>query len=367
MSWKFYFSIFLCLGGMQQTLGAASRIKDIASFEGVRDNQLTGTGLVVGLNGTGDRSQTIFSTQALANMLERSELTVNSTQMRVKNIAVVSVTATLPPSAHQGSQVDITVSSIGDASSLQGGVLLQTPLRAADGMVYVAAQGQITLGGFSGGGGGNRVQSNHPTGGRIPNGGIIERNAPQIDYNGKSRLNLILHQNDFTTASRAVHVINASASAEIARAMDGRTIEINVPSSFSGRIIDFIALIENAEMEVDVPARVVINEKTGTIVFGKDVKVAEVSIIHGSLSLQVGTIFNVSQPQGLSKGETTVTPETVLNVQEDKGRTATLHNGASVEEIVKALSAIGAGPRDIIAILQAIKALGALQAELEII
>jgi flagellar P-ring protein FlgI len=367
MNWKIPFvSIILCLAGAQPFLRAASRIKDIASFEGVRDNQLTGIGLVVGLNGTGDRSQTIFSTQALANLLERSGITVNPERLRVKNIAVVNVTATLPPFSHQGSRIDVTVSSIGDAQSLQGGVLVQTPLRAADNMVYVVAQGQVALGGFSGGGNGNRIQSNHPTGGRIPNGGIVEHESTG-DYSGKSLLKLVLYQNDFTTASRAVRAINAAAVSDISRAVDGRTIEINVPANYSTRIVDFVALIENAAMEVDVPARVVINEKTGTIVFGKDVQIAEVAIIHGSLSLQVGTVLNVSQPEAFSKGQTTVVPDTVVTLQEEKGRTATLHNGASVEEVVRALSAIGAGPRDIVAILQAIKAQGALQADLEVI
>ena len=347
-------------------VNAASRIKEIATLQGVRDNQLTGIGVVVGLNGTGDRSQTIFSTQALTNMLERYGVTVNPNQIRVKNIAVVTVTATLPPSIRQGSKIDVTVSSFGDAQSIQGGELIQTPLYAADNMVYVVAQGRVVLGGFSGGSGGNRVQSNHPTGGRIPNGGIVEREVA-VDLSGKSQLEFALHQNDFTTASRAVHAINASAAAEIARAVDGSTIVINVPANYSTHIVDFIALIENASMEVDGPARVVINEKTGTIIFGQDVQIAPVSIIHGNLSLQVGTVLNVSQPEALSKGETTVVPNTVVSVQEEKGRTATLHNGASVEEVVKALGAIGAGPRDIIAILQAIKAQGALIADLEII
>jgi len=357
---------FLTIAGTLSILHAASRIKDIASFEGIRDNQLVGYGLVVGLNGTGDRSQTFFSTQTLANLLERSGITINPDQVRVKNIASVMVTATLPPSVRQGSRIDVMVSSIGDAQSLQGGVLIQTPLRAADNVVYAVAQGPVTLGGFSGGGNSNRVQSNHPTGGRIPNGGIVEHEA-RIEISGKSRLNLVLYQNDFTTASRAVQAVNASAASEIARAVDGRTIEINVPANYTNRIVDFIALIENASMEVDGPARVVINEKTGTIVMGKDVQIADVSIIHGSLSLQVGTVLNVSQPEAFSKGQTTVVPDTTVTVQEEKGRTATLHKGASVEEVVKALNAIGAGPRDIIAILQAIKAQGALQADLEVI
>lgn len=348
-------------------LQAASRIKDIASFEGIRDNKLTGVGLVVGLNGTGDRSQTLFATQALANMLERNGITVSPTAIRVKNIALVSVNATLPTSSRQGSRIDITVSSVGDASSIQGGVLLPTPLMALNGLEFAVAEGQIALGGFSAGGGGNRVQQNHPTVGRIPNGGTVEREAT-VDLTGKSRLNLVLYQSDFTTASRAVQAVNNSAGSEIAHALDGRTIEIAVPANYSSRIVEFMSLVESATMEVDSQARVIINEKTGTIVLGKDVRISGVSIIHGSLSLQVGTIYKVSQPEPFSRtGETIVVPDTAVSVQEEKGRTVTLHNGASIEEVVKALNAIGAGPRDIVAILQAIKAQGALQADLEII
>jgi flagellar P-ring protein precursor FlgI len=290
--------LFMMLSGVwinPLTAPAASRIKDIASFEGVRENQLVGYGLVVGLNGTGDRRQTYFSTQTLANMLERSGLTIDPEQVRVKNIAAAMVTASLPPFIHQGSTIDVTVSSIGDAQSIQGGVLIMTPLYAADGQVYVTAQGPVLLGGFRAGGGNTRVQLNHPTVGRIPNGGMVERNVT-VDFTGKADLNLVLHRSDFTSASRAVRAINEALGPDVADALDGRTIAIRVPSAYSGRIIEFMSLVENATMEVDSPARVVINEKTGTIVLGKDVKIAEVSIIHGSLSLQVGTVFHVSQP-----------------------------------------------------------------------
>ncbi len=345
----------------------ASRIKDVASFEGVRDNQLVGYGLVVGLNGSGDRSQTFFSTQTLANMLERSGITIFPDQIRVKNIAAVMVTANLPPFVRQGSRIDVTVSSIGDAQNIQGGVLIMTPLKSATNEVFATAQGEVVLGGFSSGGTLNRVQLNHPTVGRIPNGALVEKEVG-VTLAGKSHLNLVLHDNDFTTASRAVRAINETAGVEIASAKDGRTIAISVPANYSDRIVEFIALVENAKMDVDFPAKVVLNEKTGTIIMGKDVKIAEVSIIHGSLSLQVGTIFNVSQPAPFSeRGRTTVVPEKTISMQEDKGQTLTLREGASVEELVRALSSIGAGPRDIIAILQAIKAAGALQAELEVI
>jgi flagellar P-ring protein precursor FlgI len=355
------------LGCLPCSSPAASRIKDVAAFEGVRENQLHGYGLVVGLNGTGDRSQTFFSTQTLANMLERSGVTISPERVRVKNIAAVMVTAVLPPFTRQGSRVDVTVSSIGDAQSLQGGVLIMTPLRAANSEVYVSAQGDVTLGGYSAGGVANRVQLNHPTVGRIPNGGLVEKEVA-VELNGKSRLKLVLNRSDFTTATRAARAINDKSGSGIANPLDGRTIEINVPPDYSSRIIEFMSLVENATMDVDIPARVVMNEKTGTIVLGKDVRIAEVSIIHGGLSLQVGTSYNVSQPMPYSiGGQTAVVPDVNISVKEEKGQTVMLHEGSSVEEVVRALTSIGATPRDVIAILQAIKAQGALQAELEII
>ena len=365
-TWTYLYLAFCLAGLIQSPLPAASRIKDIAAFEGVRDNQLVGYGLVVGLNGTGDRSQTVFSTQTLANMLERSGLTINPEAVKVKNIAAVMVTAILPPSIRQGSPVDVTVSSIGDAQSLQGGILIMTPLFGANNQIYVTAQGAINLGGFSAGGSNNRVQTNHPTVGRIANGGLVEKEI-LVDFNGKSKLNLVLNRNDFTTASRAVRAINETSGAGIASALDGRTIEIQVPPGYGNRIVEFMAMVENARMEVDNAAKVVLNEKTGTIILGRDVKIAEVSIIHGTLSLQVGTTLQVSQPAPFGEGETKVVPQQTISAQEEKGRTVSLREGASVEEVVRALNAIGAGPRDVIAILQAIKAQGALQAELEVI
>ncbi len=346
---------------------AASRVKDIASFQGVRDNELVGYGLVVGLNGTGDRSQTFFSTQTLANLLLRSGVTVSPAQIRVKNIAAVIVTALLPPFARQGSRIDVTVSSIGDAQSLQGGVLIMTPLRAANNVEYVTAQGPLAIGGFSAGGATARVQSNHPTVGRIPNGGLVQQSIG-VDFSSKTHLDLVLRETDFTTAARAVRAINETVGEAVASASDGRTVAIRVPEAFSNRVIEFMSLVENARMDVDSRAKVVVNEKTGTVILGKEVRISEVSVIHGNLSLQVGTIFSVSQPAPFSRsGQTVTVPETTVSVQEDKGRNVTLREGASVEELVRALGAIGASPRDVIAILQAIRAMGALQSELEII
>jgi len=346
-------------------LEAASRIKDVAAFEGVRENQLFGYGLVIGLNGSGDGTQAKFTTQTLANMLERAGVTIDP-GIRTKNIAAVMVTANLPPFARQGSRIDVVVSSLGDAKSLQGGSLIMTPLQAADGQVYATAQGQIALGGYSVGGGGARAQMNHPTTGLISNGGLVEREV-EVDLVGSRRLNLVLNRNDFTSVSRAVRSINDTLGFDAAEALDGRTISIMVPAEYLNRPVELMALIENARVEIDNPARVVMNERTGTIVLGKEVSVSGISIIHGSLSLQVGTIFTASQPNPFSQGETVVLPEDTLTVEEEPARTATIREGATVEEIVRALNDIGATPRDVIAILQAIKAQGALAAELEII
>ncbi len=363
----YFFMTIVLVGLCPISISAASRIKDVASIEGVRDNQLNGLGLIVGLNGTGDRSQTVFSTQALANMLQRSGITISADKIRVKNIAAVMVTAVLPPFARQGNHIDVTVSSMGDAQSLQGGVLIRTPLKAANGQVYVAAQGEVTIGGYSGGGANSRVQLNHPTVGRIPNGGLVESDL-NLDIVGKSKFNLVLNRSDFTTALRAARAINQASEAGVANPVDARTIAFNVPASYSNRVIEFLSVVENATMDVDSPARVVVNEKTGTVVLGKDVRIAEVSIIHGGLSLQVGTILEVSQPSPFSStGQTAVVPKESVTVKEEKGQAVTLREGASVEEVVRALNSIGATPRDVIAILQAIKAQGALQAELEVI
>ncbi|NWG13347.1 MAG: flagellar basal body P-ring protein FlgI [Acidobacteria bacterium] len=349
-----------------QQLQGTSRVKDVAAFEGVRDNQLVGYGLVVGLKGTGDRSQTFFSTQTLANMLERSGVTISPERVRVKNIAAVMVTANLPPFVRQGSRIDVTVSSIGDAQDIQGGVLILTPLRAPNGEVYATAQGQVVLGGFSAGGRANRVEVNHPTVGRIPNGALVEQEVP-VTLTGKTGLNLVLNHNDFTTASRAVRAINEAAGSPVAAAIDGRTIAVQVPDAYAQRIVDFMALVENARMDIDSRAKVVVNEKTGTIVMGKDVRIGSVSIIQGSLSVQVGTTLDVSQPAPFSEGQTVVVPSQTVGAQEDRGRSVTLKEGTTVEEVVRALNMIGAGPRDVVAILQAIKAQGALHADLEII
>jgi len=244
--------------------------------------------------------------------------------------------------------------------------LIMTPLLAADGQVYAVAQGQIALGGYSAGGGAARAQVNHTTSARIANGGLVEKEV-EINLPSRRSLNLVLNRNDFTSASRAVEAINNVFGYDVANAVDGRTIAINVPSEYANRQVEFMAVVENVRVEMDNSARVVMSERTGTIVLGKEVRISEVSIMHGSLSLQVGTLFTASQPNPFSQGETVILPEEILTVVEEPARTATIREGASVEEIVRALTDIGATPRDVIAILQAIKAQGALAAELEII
>jgi len=347
-------------------LGAPSRIKDIARVQGVRENQLIGYGLVVGLDGTGDSRQTRFTTQTLGNLLQLEGIVIDPASVQVSNTAAVMVTATLPPFSRVGSRIDISVASIGDADSIQGGVLLMTPLKAANGEVYAVAQGAVSIGGFATKTATSSVQKNQPTAGRVPEGALVEREVA-FELQGKPVLRLVLNQDDFTTASRLASTVNRKLSATLAQAVDSRTVEVAVPSDFRDRMVEFIAGIENESLEVDRTSKVVLNEKTGTIVFGGDVVVAPVTIVHGSLSVQVGTEFQVSQPQPFGNGETVVVPQETVQVQEDAGKSVTITEGSSIQDVVKALNSIGATPRDILAIIQAIKAAGALGSELEII
>jgi len=349
-----------------------TRLKDLVSIEGVRDNQLIGYGLVVGLSGTGDKVQTVFSTQSLTNLLARMGVQINPTLILVKNIAAVLVTANLPPFAQPGSRIDITVAAIGDASNLQGGTLILTPLKAADGQVYAAAQGSVVTAGFvakrGGAGGGTSQNVNHPTAGRIPNGAIIEKLAPSIAPEG--RVKLQLHLADFTNAGRISSVINqrfGSEGVQPARAENSGLVAVDLPAAYKGKGVEFLGELETLIVETDLPARIIVNERTGTIVMGKDVRIAPVAVLQGNLSVEIQTILNTSQPGPLSRGQTTVTPEVVVTAKEEKTRNVVLKQGASVEELVRALTAIGSTSRDIIAILESLKAAGAIQAELEVI
>ena len=353
-------SFFLLLNTAQ-----AARLKDLITVEGVRSNQLVGYGLVVGLNGTGDGDQTKFTVQSVVNMLEHFGIKVNRQQVKLKNVAAVMVTAELPPFVRQGQKLDVLVSSIGDAKSLQGGTLLLTPLRGPDGKVYALAQGPVSIGGFAAGGAGGSVQKNHPTVGRIPSGAVVEREVP-VDINDKASLHLSFRETDFATVSRAAESINAYLGGPFATPLDGRTINLTVPPSYHGKVVKLLAEIGELSIEPDVPARVVIDERTGTVVMGENVRVSKVAIAHGNLSVQIRERASVSQPPPFSPGATVVTPETEVVAKEEKARVVVIEEGASVGELVRALNAVGATPRDLIAIFQAIKAAGALQAELVI-
>jgi len=345
---------------------ASMRLKDLVSVEGVRDNQLVGYGLVVGLAGTGDKRQTFFSSQSLTNMLTRMGITVNPTQILVRNMAAVMLTADLPPFAQPGTHIDVTAAAVGDASDLRGGVLLMTSLKGGDGQTYAVAQGPVVTGGFVAGRGGNSQTVNHPTVGRVPEGAIIEKPAPSVPPT--TCVKLQLHQEDFTTAARIVAALNKSFGGDnVARAENSAVVTVNAPPLYASHPVEFLAAIENVTVDADRPAKVVVNERTGTIVMGKDVKIAPVSILHGGLTVEIQTQYTVSQPAPFSQGQTTVTPQVGVGVKEDKARNIVLKEGASVEDLVRALTAIGSTPRDIIAILQNLRVAGALEAELEVI
>ena len=361
---------FLCLLALVPVAGAAggTRLKDLVSIEGVRDNQLVGYGLVVGLNGTGDKRQTVFSSQSLTNLLARMGVQVSPTAILVRNTAAVLVTADLPPFAQPGTRIDIAVAAIGDSTNLQGGILILTPMKGPDGQVYAAGQGSVVTGGFSAGRGGTSQTLNHPTAGRVPNGAIIEKLAPSVAPGG--RIKLQLRHADVTTAARISEAINkkfGSDGAEPARAENSALVSVDTPAVYKTNVVEFLGEVENLSVEADRPARIVINERTGTIVMGKEVRIAPVAILHGALTVEIQTNLITSQPAPLSSGQTTVTPETSVNAKEEKARNIMLKQGSSVEELVRALTAIGSTPRDIIAILQNLKASGALEAELEVI
>jgi flagellar P-ring protein precursor FlgI len=348
-------------------LSGGARLKELVTIEGARENQLLGYGLVVGLAGTGDRRQTVFSAQSLTNLLERMGVSVPPSAIRVNNVAAVMVTANLPPYAQPGMRLDVTVAAVGDATNLQGGLLLLTSLRGADGQVYAVAQGPVVTGGFVAGGMGTQQTVNHPTTGRVPNGAIVERPAPTPAPSGELRLQL--RYADFTTAARIAEAINKKfgGDAPVARAENSAVVAVQAPAPYAGRLAEFLAEMENLTVEADRPAKVVINERTGTIVMGKEVRISPVAIMHGSLTVEIQTAFAVSQPAPLSGGTTQVVPQVGVGVKEDKARNVVLKQGATVEELVRALNAIGSTPRDIIAILQNLRAAGALEAELEVI
>lgn len=338
------------------------RVKDIARVQGVRDNQLTGYGLVVGLSGSGDSNKSEFTIQSIANMLKAFGVSADLSQLQPKNVAAVMVTAKLPPFTRSGEMIDITVSSLGDAKSLQGGTLVQTPLKAANGQVFAVAQGPISIGGFSVSSGGSRQQKNFPTVASIPGGAIVERDLDiQLVNNGSIALSLL--QPDFTTAVRISEAIDGRFGT-ISHARDAGSVVVDVPAWQQGNLVSFIAAIEELTVEPDVAAKVVINERTGTVVMGSDVAISEVAVAQGGLTVKIVSEKQVSQPGPFSDGRTAVVEQTEIEVKEEPANLVVLPATASVGDVVKALNAVGATPREIISILQAIKAAGALHAEL---
>jgi flagellar P-ring protein FlgI len=353
-----------------QTVEHKLLIRDVASVEGIRDNSLIGYGLVVGLRGTGDKQQTYFTIQTLASILQRMGVeippSVLQTTVQVKNVAAVFVTANLPPFARPGMHLDVTVSSAGDARSLEGGLLLLTPLYAADGQVYAAAQGPVVLGGYAAGSGTNSKQVNHPTTARIPNGALIERDSA-LDLAKLHNFSLLLNEASFTTVEAVASAVNRELASPAAKVIDSRRVEIDPSAAGSADLPALLARIENLEIEVRRQAKVVVNERTGTVVLGQDVRLGAVSILHGSFSVEVSTTYTASRPNPVSGGQTEVLPETKLTAKENPARNVALGEGASVQELVTRLQAIGATARDVVSILQAIKAAGALEADLEVI
>jgi flagellar P-ring protein precursor FlgI len=341
----------------------SERIKDIARFEGFRENQLIGYGLVVGLDGTGDKG--IATMQAVANMLQRMGITVRPSDIKAKNTAAVIVTASLPPFPKPGMKVDALVSTIGDAKSLQGGTLLLTPLKGPDGRVYGLAQGPVSIGGFTGGGG-TRIQKNHPSAGKVPGGVIIEK-EPSFMLSLDGNLRLFLMRPDFSVASEIEKKINNTFGPDTAIAEDSTSIKIRIPEPYMSRPVEFITMIEAIEIKMDMPAKVVINERTGTVVIGENVKLSPVAIAHGNLTIEIKTTYKVSQPPSFApeSAETVVVPEREVKAKEEKASLVEV-SGATLGEIIRALNTLGVTPRDLIAILQALKEAGALKAEIEI-
>ena len=350
------------------TVAASVQLRDLVTLEGAPDNQLIGYGLVVGLAGTGDRRQTVFSAQSLANMLERMGVSVNPTAIQIKNTAAVMVTATLPAFVRPGTRIDVTASSMGDAQNLQGGLLLLTALKGVDGQTYAVAQGPVVTGGFSAGKGGTTQTVNHPTVGRVPGGAILQRAAPSRDPGAQIRLQL--RQADFVTAARVAKALNrrfADGVAPVARADNAGLVSVSLPAEYASRSTEFLADLELLDVSIERAARVVVNERTGTIVMGKEVHIGPVAILQGNLTVEIQTSFAVSQPAPLGTGSTEVVPQTSVTAKQEKARNVVLKQGATVEELVRALAAIGASARDVIAILQNLHAAGALAADVEVI
>lgn len=365
----------------------AARIKELTELKGVRANQLVGYGLVVGLNGTGDGKDSQFTFQSLASLLERMGVTVDPKNVeKIQNVAAVMVSADLPAFAKAGSRIDVTVSSIGDAESLTGGTLLVTPLKGADGKVYAVAQGPVSTGGFSVSGKSAKITKNFPTVGRIVAGGIIENEIP-YGFAGKDSLVFSLENPDFTNAARIAERINQAMDGRVAKALDAGTVEVEIPQAYEGNTVELVAMIEQLNIDPDRSCKVVINERTGTVVIGEDVRISTVAIAHGNLSIEIRESQDVSQPMPFAPGQggaegpatsedgrtiiapggnTVVTSQTAASVTEGKSRLFLMNRSVTIGDVVRGLNALGVSPRDLMTIFQALRAAGALEAELEV-
>ena len=355
----------LVLAGAPAGFALGARIKDLAVVSGARDNQLVGFGLISGIAGDGDRNP-VYTLQSIANLLQRHGISIPSATLSSKNVAAVMVTADIPAFKKPGSRIDVTVSSVGDAKTLQGGVLLQTPLLGADGKVYAVAQGPLAIGGLSAGpdgGGGATVQKNHPTTGQIIGGALVEREVPTEIIRDDS-IELLLREPDFTSAARLAAAINL-AFPDSAHPLDSTTVQVAIPAGAASNPVDFIARIESLEVEADVPARIIINERTGTIVATSHIRIASCAVAHGNLTISIASTLNVSQPNAFSPaGTTVVTPSTETQVSEQRASLVPLPDMPTVDQVAASLNALGLTPRDTMAIFQAMKQAGALQAEL---
>lgn len=344
----------------------AARLKDLAKIQGVRTNQLVGYGLVMGLDGTGDSQQAAFTVQSVSNMLQRFGVQVSADKIKMRNVAAVVVTADLPAFAAEGSKLDVTVSSLGDAKSLQGGTLVQTPLSAANGDVYAVAQGPISVGGFTAGGSGTSVTKNHVTAARIPSGAVVEK-AVKSEFTDGQGVCMLLNNPDFTTASRMAEAINGKLGPGTATAVDAATVRVKASTPDSSDAVALIATIGALDVRQDDVAKVIVNEKTGTVVISGNVTVGSVAVTQGNLAVEISTTYAVSQPQPFGKGSTTVVPQKSVKATESQSAFQKLDEGMTMDDLVRALNAMKVTPRDVIAILQAIKEAGALGADLEVI
>jgi len=365
--------VVLVMAAVLAATGAAAgsdgtRIKDVATLYGVQPVPLVGYGLVVGLNKTGDRRQTLFSAQSLANMLERMGVVVPPGQIKIENVAAVMVTTELPPFSRPGARLDVVVSSIGDARSLQGGTLVVTPLRGTDGQIRALAQGPLTLGGFGGGTSGNSVQVNHLTVGRVPSGALVQAGVAW-EVPADEDLLLTLFDPDFVSARRLADAIDAELGEGTAEVLDSGSVSVHVPTAYRDAVPDLMARLEPLPLEIDTPARIVINERTGTVVIGGGVRLGPAAVAHGSLSVRISTTFEVSQPIApfSDSGTTVVVPQQGVEIDEGTNRLLALEEGTTLDRVVEGLNAIGATPRDLIAILQALREAGALNAEIVVI